>query len=85
MTDDAAGVLAAVERLVHSWCDTHNLEALRYILNGFPLTSPLTDGWGLLEESLENVRAFGAARLSLEEKREVNRLIVVIQRMLDGR
>jgi hypothetical protein len=85
MSQDGVAILSAVEKLVYSWCDKHNLEALRHILNGYPLTSPLTDGWALLEESLQDVRNLGIAKLSIQEERGVGRLIVTIQRMLDDR
>ena len=38
-------VLTSVRSLVYGWCDRRNLTPWAYP-PGYPLTSPLTDGWG---------------------------------------
>jgi hypothetical protein len=76
----------AVERiraLVETWCDRRCLRALRYVLQGFPLTSPLTDGWGELKIALENVRAFAREELGNQELETINELIRSIDRIVN--
>lgn len=68
-------ILESVAALVDAWCERRNLELLKYILKGYPLSSGLTDDWTNLLESLENVRAFGKNELTEEETKTVNELI----------
>src|SRR5262249_41693960 len=57
-----------VQFLVAGWCDRRCLKALRAILAGYPLTSPLTDGWGDLLRALQDVRAFAGDDLTEAER-----------------
>ena len=78
-------VLARTNRLVESWCDRRSLRALREILSGYPLASPLTDGWGQLGEALRGVRAFAREELTPDEAQEVELLIAEIDRVTSAR
>jgi hypothetical protein len=51
-------------------------------LQGYPLSSPLTDGWAELLKSLEDVRAFAKGEITEEEKQTVNQLIGSISRIV---
>jgi len=53
-------VLMTLHVLVEGWCDRRDFKALRNILKGYPLSSPLTDGWAELLDALESVRAFAS-------------------------
>ena len=64
-----------VEELVDAWCDRRSLRALREILAGYPLTSPLTDGWAELLGALEGVRALARDELTDEEAQRVDEII----------
>jgi len=62
--DDPAKILRRTQALVDAWCELRCLGALRQVLlDGYPLTSPLTDGWGALGDALKAVRAFASDEL----------------------
>lgn len=67
-----------MEQLVEAWCDRRCYIALRYILSGYPIPSPLTDSWAALLDALQNVRAFAGEEITEEEKLKVNELIALI-------
>lgn len=79
-TDES--ILKAVDDLVEAWCDRRCYTALRHILNGYPISSPLTDGWAALLDALENVRAFAQEEITEDEKLRVNMLIAEISKMV---
>ena len=58
MIENNEQLFSKIQKLVEAWCDRRCLIALRQILPGYPLTSPLTDGWGELLIALKNVSAF---------------------------
>lgn len=64
-----------VGELVEAWCDRRCLGALREILSGYPVTSPLTDSWAELLTALEGVRAFARDELTPQERDRVEHLI----------
>jgi hypothetical protein len=64
-----------VGALVEAWCDRRSLRALREVLAGYPLMSPLTDGWADLLKALEGVRAFAREELTEDEAAQVEQLI----------
>jgi hypothetical protein len=68
MIENNEQLFASIQKLVEAWCDRHCLGALRRILPGYPLTSPLTDGWGDLLIALQNVRAFARNELTDDEQ-----------------
>ncbi len=67
MIEDSKQLFGSIQKLVEAWCDRRCLVALRRILPGYPLCSPLTDGWGELLIALQNVRAFARHELTAEE------------------
>lgn len=42
--ENNAELFRVLQSLTEAWCDRHCLMALRHMLQGYPLTSPLTDG-----------------------------------------
>jgi hypothetical protein len=71
-------ILDRVDRLFEDWCDRRAAAPLRELLNGYPLSNPLTDGWADLLASLEGVRAFGRDDLTDAELDEVEKLVAAI-------
>ena len=67
--------LEVIQGLVESWCDRRCLRALRAVLRGYPLVSPLGDGWKELRLALENVHAFAREEITAQELRTLNNLI----------
>lgn len=61
--------------LVDAWCDRRSLSALREILAGYPLSSPLTDSWGELLSALQGVRAFASDEITNQEADHLDQLI----------
>ncbi|MCA1612991.1 MAG: hypothetical protein LC800_02315 [Acidobacteria bacterium] len=74
-----------LDGLIEAWCERRALKPLRYILQGYPLTSGLTDDWHQLKEALENVRACCGDDLTPEEAHKLGRAIVEIQNRLEYR
>ena len=71
-----------IRQLINSWCDRRCLRALRAILRGYPLTAPLTDGWGELLLALLDVRAFARDELIQSERNAVDECINTIERVM---
>jgi len=69
MIEDNKQLFSSLQQLVEAWCDRRSLRALRNILRGYPLVSPLGDGWGELLIALQDVRAFARDELTAEEFR----------------
>jgi hypothetical protein len=67
MIEDNKQLFSNIQRLIEAWCDRRCLRALRYILRGYPLVSPLGDGWGELLVALQDVRAFASDELTAGE------------------
>jgi hypothetical protein len=65
--EDNKQLFDSVQHLVESWCDRRCLRALRTVLGGYPLVSPLGDGWGALLIALQDVRAYAKDGLTAEE------------------
>jgi hypothetical protein len=82
MEQSPENILESVKALVDAWCARRCLAALRYILQGYPLSSPLTDCWAELLKSLEDVRAFAKGEITEEENQAVNQLIDSISRIV---
>jgi hypothetical protein len=71
-----------IRSLINAWCDRRCLRALRAILRGYPMTSPLTDGWGELLLALMDVRAFARDELTQGERASVDDCISTIERVM---
>jgi hypothetical protein len=68
--------------LVDSWCERRCLSALKFILQGYPLSSGLTDDWANLLKALEDVRAFARDELTQEDAKILGDLIVSTQQIV---
>lgn len=75
-------LFSAIRALIDAWCDRRCLRALRAILRGYPLTTPLPDGWGELLLGLLDVRAFAGGELLPSERTMVDDCIGSIERMM---
>ena len=72
----------SVKSLVDAWCDRRCLSALRHILQGWPLSSRLTDDWAQLLEALQSVRALAKDELTEEEAATVGQLITATEKVV---
>jgi hypothetical protein len=68
-------ILDETAKLVDAWCDRRCLHALGFILQGFPLHCPHTDGWGDLLVGLRNVHQYARKDITEAELETVNKLI----------
>jgi hypothetical protein len=82
MINDNKQLFSSIQRLVEAWCDRRCLGALRRILQGYPLTSPLTDGWQELLTALQDVRAFAVNELTPDERNMVDDCIRTVENAL---
>ncbi len=79
-SDQLARVL---NRLVDSWCQERQLDALRLLLPVWPLHSPLTDGWGDLMVALRTIE--NSANLKPEERDSVHSAAEFVTGMVHAR
>ena len=77
-----AELFRTLQSLVDAWCDRRCLSALHYVLKGYPLTSPMTDGWAELLTALQNVRAFARTELTEQERIMVDDCIRAVDRVV---
>ena len=75
-------LLSGIESLVNAWCDRRCLVALKFILQGWPLSSGLTDDWGQLLDSLQNVRSFAAHELTADEAEKLTAFTHEVHRIV---
>jgi hypothetical protein len=68
-----------LKQLVDGWCDRRALRALNQFLPGYFALNGLTDGWGELETALKNVLVFAKDEITEDEKKEVKRIMILIQ------
>ncbi|HKF51780.1 MAG TPA: hypothetical protein VKB26_05670 [Candidatus Acidoferrales bacterium] len=82
---DNAELFRALQGLVDAWCDRRCFRALRAVLKGYPLSSPLTDGWGELLNALRDVRAFERGELTEQERVTLDDCISAVDQVLHRR
>jgi hypothetical protein len=75
-------LFGTIRQLINNWCDRRCLKALRAILRGYPMTSPLSDGWGELLLALLDVRAFAGGELIQPERKMVDDCIRTIEQRM---
>jgi hypothetical protein len=78
-------LLSDIGDLVNAWCDRRCFEALRAILQGWPLVGGLTDDWGNLLDALEKVRALAGGELTEPERARVEDAIHDVGRVVHRR
>ena len=78
-------VPAILDRLVTAWCQRRALAPLRYILQGYPPASHLTDELHRLLEAMKDVRGLSGDSLTEDEDRELTRAIILLQDALEKR
>ena len=81
---DSAELFNAIQTLVEGWCDRRCLNALSRILRGYPLSSPLGDGWGNLLLALQDVRAFAQSELTDADRTVVDECIRAVDSVVHG-
>ena len=80
--EDNKQLFSSIQGLVEAWCDRRCLGALRRILPAYPLSSPLTDGWGELLIALQEVRAFAKEELTPDERKLLDNCISAVETAL---
>jgi len=78
-------LFATLDRLVDGWCDRRALRPLRIILRVYPMSSPLTDGWGDLRNALRDLRCLRDPEISDAEAAAVDDALRVVERALARR
>lgn len=74
--------LKAIDTLVDDWCERRELQALREILSGWPLSSGLTDDYAQLLEALRSLRGVARDALTESELRVIERLIPKVEQLV---
>jgi hypothetical protein len=78
--DDQPQLFLLLDGLIGRWCDRRELGLLRVLLEGYPLVSPLSDGWHELRHALQTVRASGRDSLPAAELEEVGTALRLVER-----
>ncbi len=71
-----------LRQLADGWCERRALRALHQFLPGYFALNGLTDGWGQLETALKDVLAFAKDEITEDEKKEVKRIMIAIQKAI---
>lgn len=80
--DDQPQLFPILDRLIGRWCDRRELGSLRVLLQGYPLVSPLSDGWHELRRALQTIRVSGRDTLPPTELEEVGTALRLVERAL---
>ena len=72
----------SIETLFDQWASRSNYLALKHLLNGWPLSSGLTDDWANLLEELQFISDSYGGSLTEEERRILLMLITEINQRL---
>ena len=75
----AADLPRDLKNLADGWCERRALLALHHFLPGYFALNGLTDGLAALETSLKDVLAFAKNEVTEEEKKEVKRILILVQ------
>ncbi len=81
----SADIHQDLRQLADGWCERRALRALGQFLPGYFALNGLTDGWGQLETALKDVLVFAKDEITEEEKKEVKRIMIAIQKAIDHR
>ena len=75
----SADIQHDLRQLADGWCERRALRALHQFLPGYFGLNGLTDGWGELETALKDVLVLAQDEITEEEKKEVKRIMILIQ------
>ena len=75
----SADIHQDLRQLADGWCERRALRALHQFLPGYFGLNGHTDGWGDLEIALKDVLVFAKDEITEEEKKEVKRIMSLIQ------
>jgi hypothetical protein len=73
-----------LDRLADSLCERSALKPLRYLLSGYPLSSPHTDGWFALLEALKDIKGLGRDDTTPAEQAFVREALQLLYTRLDA-
>jgi hypothetical protein len=85
MIDSNEKLFKHLQSLVEVWCDRRCLRALKAILSGYPLHSPMTDSWAELLKAMQDVRAFAREETTADEKLILEECILAVDSMMRTR
>jgi hypothetical protein len=80
--DDQPQLFPLLDGLIGRWCDRRELGSLRVLLQGYPLVSPLSDGWHELRRALQTIRASGRDTLPAPELEDIATALRLVERAL---
>jgi hypothetical protein len=75
----SADIHRDLRQLAEGWCERRALRALSQFLPGYFALNGLTDGWGELETALKDVLVFAKDEITEDEKKEVTRIMILVQ------
>ena len=75
MMNDTHRIFPKLDRLIDVWCERRCLKPLFFILRDYPLCGELVDGWGVLLETLLEIKGLCGHELTLDERELLVELI----------
>lgn len=75
MINESHSIFPKLEKLIDQWCERRCLKPLFYILRDYPLCGELVNGWGVLLESLLEIKGLFGHELTLAERELLHELI----------
>lgn len=75
-------IFVKIDRLIDGWCNKRSLKPLRYILKSYPFCNGLTDEWGMLLESLKDIKGLCGSELTSEEKKLITEIINAVDEII---
>jgi len=73
-----------LDRLADSLCERRAFRPLRFLLQGYPLHSPLSDGWFDLLNALKDIKGLCHNDTTTEEQAWLREAIQLLQNRLDS-
>jgi hypothetical protein len=74
-----------LKKLIDAWCERRALLALLHFLPGYFGLNGLTDGFGALETAMKDVLVFAKDEVTEEEKKELKRILILVQQAISPR
>ena len=77
-------IFPKIDALIDDWCARRALKPLRFILQSYPLANGLTDDFGMLLDSLKDIKGLCGTEITAAERNAVVELINRVEDIVHG-
>ena len=81
---DADALFQLLDRLADSFCERRALKPLRYLLQGYPLHCPHSDGWFDLLNALKDIKGLCRDETNSEEQAWLREALQLLHTRLES-